>query len=77
MQVIAEGANGPTTPDAEKTLIANKTLVIPVWDFIMGRVENILVWKMTELFIPKYFDQSPFLNSKLIDFVFLFSMISW
>lgn len=29
-QVIAEGANGPTTPDAEKILIANKKLVIPV-----------------------------------------------
>ena len=29
-QVIAEGANGPTTPAAEKVLIENKTLVIPV-----------------------------------------------
>ena len=29
-QVIAEGANGPTTPEAEKVLIENKKLVIPV-----------------------------------------------
>ena len=29
-QVIAEGANGPTTPKAEKVLIESKKLVIPV-----------------------------------------------
>jgi len=29
-QVIAEGANGPTTPAAEKVLIENNKLVIPV-----------------------------------------------
>lgn len=29
-QVIAEGANGPTTPAAEKVLIENSKLVIPV-----------------------------------------------
>ena len=29
-QVIAEGANGPTTPAAEKVLIENEKLVIPV-----------------------------------------------
>ena len=28
--MIAEGANGPTTPAAEKVLIENKKLVIPV-----------------------------------------------
>lgn len=28
-KVIAEGANGPTTPEAEKVLIENKKLVIP------------------------------------------------
>ena len=30
LQVIAEGANGPTTPAAEKVLIENNKLVIPV-----------------------------------------------
>ena len=29
-QVIAEGANGPTTPEAEEVLIENKKLVILV-----------------------------------------------
>ena len=29
-QVIAEGANRPTAPEAEKVLIENKKLVIPV-----------------------------------------------
>ena len=29
-QVIAEGENGPTTPEAEKVLIENKKLVILV-----------------------------------------------
>lgn len=29
-QVIAEGANGPTTPAAERVLIENNKLVIPV-----------------------------------------------
>ena len=29
-QVIAEGANGPTTPEVEKVRTENKKLVIPV-----------------------------------------------
>ena len=34
-QVIAEGANGPTTPAADRILIDKKVLVIPVRDDII------------------------------------------
>lgn len=29
-QIIAEGANGPTTPDADKVFLENNVMVIPV-----------------------------------------------
>lgn len=29
-QIIAEGANGPTTPDADKIFLENNVMVIPV-----------------------------------------------
>lgn len=34
-QIIAEGANGPTTPDADKIFLENNVMVIPVrkWTF--------------------------------------------
>lgn len=30
LQIIAEGANGPTTPDADKIFIERNIMVIPV-----------------------------------------------
>lgn len=30
LQIIAEGANGPTTPDADKVFLENNVMVIPV-----------------------------------------------
>lgn len=30
VQIIAEGANGPTTPDADKVFLENNVMVIPV-----------------------------------------------
>lgn len=30
VQIIAEGANGPTTPDADKIFLENNVMVIPV-----------------------------------------------
>lgn len=30
LQIIAEGANGPTTPDADKVFLEKNVMVIPV-----------------------------------------------